>query len=1724
MKLNDEYKSYGAESNKAIAENLEIPAIEYYTPKEVVSLPLEVSVYPEDSSSSNIDANASVNTTQTNSDNFQDTKDQLDKYNDSRNTADGVKSPDINASDSLVESGAASETAGAAEATATTVTSTVASLAGSVSVIAAAAAVMATVAGGVLEREPEIKSEYYEVGTNYIKYEIDVDSLSDDIEYIIRVSNPTYSKDFKIESSGMQRQIVTGLKPFRNYDVEIIGISKELGEIPYYKHECSTNQLPMPKAVFQFEPHFDYILGKIDLDYEAFISDFYNAGGNEYLQIYVGSKLLVDNHELPEDHFFKGTIRNINQLNDITAVAYSDYDDGREIHEGIEIGRFGYDITLPEDFSFETDYKAIYTFDDSCFYNDFNFDTGNILTVTTNFTNEEDPDELYRIDVYNAGDLDLNPNSLPLASITSNTKEVDLNLDAYVKYVDVKFTQLKRKGDDLIEYESSLIKTVEIDPKIMETDEFRFNSFGYYYEMHITDDYHGYGDIEVGITKNYNDGTSQRDTQFGDGYVSIEGSYDDNKNSNDVESFDLEIKYNNTTIENTRIYNNVSLKLSQFDVDDDGNIIIPYEILLPENATIESIWASINYADMDNDYDTKIGQFVLRSINSNIISGVCSVDYRINGRLITKEIDVDEYDLGAEVTVSYYAAHYNSYYDTINLKFETLLDGKNVNVNPDIYVIGDNGDEVPFADRYVPVYEFNEFHGYQIANTLYDQELDGYVFKYRLNANGFDNNIKTVGVLNSSAEYYIDGFKNVTAGYVLDNKPYVDYLKTTNADGTVNYYFDTKFVEESSNHYGRIEYSYEEDGKTIFKYLDFSADRYIELDNLKDLNYKFYYDLYYYDSINDIYYDIYPRAITDSGAKEYSQIYCYECREVKNSNVLNLSSATIAKNLSRVNSEFIDFSLNLKDLVTNEEISVLYDDNKYIIPFKTKDDEGVILNQDGEGYLYTNMNPEDDPSELPYVYYIAVSNDTVFVELMINNVSSTSPDTAIVSFTGAPNEFVDNYNQNVVEMFDASKLSSTEKVTIGTFSGTYDLSNLVVQDYGNSESGYELLVKGIVFNSTDSRDRLRIDVVYKGTVVASKYIYPGNDPDSFKYIDVAAAYTDVELKFVEVKYQEISTIIMEIPDVYEIEVGEAEIVEKYSVDPVKVIDSLSVNIINEATVNIDVTSNDFSNYKIKVEYEAKQFETSNYTKWTVEGNIGDTNVQFDYMSGVRNVKAIIYNDDNPISIFDIVFDCNTSDYNYNDGDDSISIPYELIIPENVKLTPNSSLNDENITSIFGNYVITELDSSNVSLNFFIEYQLDGTLVSYSFTKAVTLEGEIEIDGNINLFSGNSSYGSYSDYPDKVYLDESTGIAYYNNNGDYYDKNGNLMPEGDMIYANSSNDVYTYSGTLIQKIGCFMVPYEKEYVISVHTAGGNILRSDGTAITGVYELNGNSPDVKLDEYTISSSDVSGIYLTFLHEIVSQYYDSNKDLILSQLHCELSFDILVDGKVIDSKIIEFTTPSIDKKIDENAFNYNEDNFEIDKNIDGTLDLVIDTGFDYESYSNYVYKLKLYENTHEEDYYKTLVYESDYLTSNQVEIKNVIDSRICVSVEAYYVSGDNYILDKAFNNIAIINSSILSLEFDYDNISNTILLDKNYINLDYLNGSMLMEFTNNSGVKGTIDLSDSGLQSVGLTNVYVTDNNDGTISIKLQASSAINVRGTLSISQGNQELGYTLVVYTV
>ena len=1692
--MKSEFNDVGTEFNKSINEvNPGLEAAKYY---EVAPSGDELFLVKETSSDEGTQSASKQSV-----EDYQDFQEKMDNINRFNNTADGTQSPDMNSVNAANEAELVAEAqAGAATSASVSVSSTVASLAGSVSVITVAGVVVAIVAGGVMEKAPTIVSENYETGANYIKYEIDVTELSENMDYYIKVSNPSFSVEYPIIESGLQKQIVPDLKPYRNYEVSVISKEPTLGDIVYHTTTVSTSVLPKPVAVFEFTPNFDHILGKYDLEYETYISDYYNNSNNVYLQVYVGNKLIVDDHDLPENHFFRGTIKNITNSGAISAIVYGDYTDGKDWYYDSEIGKYGYEPDIPEGFEFRNDYRSLYTFDDNCFYKSFDSVNGTTLNVKTNFE-AADEDDSYRIDILNNDEI--------IDSIVSTEKEVSFKIQPYIKNVDIKFTPLKNTDGGLVEFEASLVKGVDIDPNIFEKKEFRMYDGGYYFEAVCTNTTSFENEFDLTITLNNKDGSKTVENQKFTEVASVEGSQE-----GDVESYDILITYGDLIIEKIHIINEECFTLSSdFDIDDDGSVLVPFEVVLPEGAIFKSFTSYLNNNEVT--FKDTTGTLKFDKLDTNTVSISGYLEYEYNGISFERNIYIENFDLGVDLRVSYYAPHLLSSYQYMDLKFEAYIKDKLVNFNFDPAFYNSDDEEMSFSPN----------------EDIYRVSFDGNEIKYDLSSDGFEIDSLDLtnfdsDVCNSSNPDYDINFEKYTI-----NNP-VNYFKTINEDGTVNYYFDTNFTDTSTNssyeHQYRIRYSYlNSNNERIYKYTDNTTAKTIKLENIKDLDYKFECQMFYHDLTYGF----------DYGIKVNESQYI-PCELIESSSVFTANSISLA-NLRKDREYYtvIDFAVSYGLLDTSKEIEVLYKNNKILIPFKNETDEGVESNSSYYAYYYDN-----EDSSLGYkVMVFKNQNDDSIEHIMVEAYVKEAEDDftyeATITVNSKLDVIIDKYvsDNGSDDIINSASAGGEANYNVG-YKANYNIDSMSVTTEYNDYYGVNYInVSGIEFNSENDNDKLLIEAYSNGVLVGETTIGNGETSAS---IEVDPAYTNIEIVVSEYVIQHPQPFGgYEIEEVYTTKISEQDR-QNVSVDPIDVVTNVSVTETADA-IQFDVTAvDDFSEYNLKV--TKYYYLITNGVKATTlstdytNGDVGSTTVSLtnEEAHAVSKYVIEVYRGDRVFAIYEMNLEPEIGNYTYVDGEDYITLPYNLKLPEGAALvsgTITAGIGDpDSIDSETGTITVTQLETNVIDIMFDITYELNGVQVQYSYTYTKELEGELDVDYTIYSYQGNSSYGDFSCNQD-IKFDQETNKIYYYKNGSYYDDDGNEAPDS-AVSSNYKNTIYVLKveGMKVD-IGCFKnLEYNSNYTLNVIKAGGNIINTSTGEIKYSYQINSNPPNIETS-YLENSSQIQGIYITFLHTNKSiEYY--NYDVYGINL-CELEFSIIAGGNIVYSKSLEIDEPSKNTVVTESAFSIDRAaiNNTVTTNSDDTINMTIDTGFDSAANPNYAYKVILYNRL---DYYGydsgEKLYESDYLTSDEVTINDLANTNYEVYIEVYYSKDGEYIKYNSYKlgnaNSPFANANGWNYDSSTTSYTNTLYLDTNFINQDYLDGTKTLDIKI-KGVTASIDLTDTEEQFVSTNTRVQVLNDNGVISVAIIGKTDSSyARGTVTISQGNASIGYVDVTYTI
>lgn len=1306
--MNDEFKEFGNELNNSIPEFKQIKAIEYYQPKEAVVPAAEMALVNEDSSDDSTPKDSEQ--IQASKDKIADQKERLDRINKFRNT-DNTGLNQIEA-----ESAATATSASASSATATTTSSIVstATLTSGVTIISAAA-VIATggIGGAVFAPKPVINYATYETGSDYLVYEMDVE-VSENYNYKIKVSNDTFVEEYPIESSGIQRRIVSGLIPDRRYDVEIICDDGGVFDRSFYSYPCYTDKIKKPSAVFNFTPVLDYEEGVYNLSYEVFLSDYYDRAAETFLQIYDSEEMIVETYELDDKNYFRGELFNLGNNTELSAIAYTTYKG-----EVIEIGTYGYVCKYPDDF-LSIDNMQVSTFDlnsDSVTY-DCNFDTGNQITINTNFDNSKDKREYYRLDVYNGNEL--------LDSVKTDEAEVTLNVSPAVVNVTVSLTPIKKVDGKEIEFKP-IEKNYSVDPGYFDNKEFRTQEYGYYFEIEYTGpDLEN--ELDLVITTNYSDGTHEKVEESFTGRYDIEGGFN-NHTVDDVEDINVQIKYGDILLfDYNHIPNIEDATFGDFELNDDGSINLPYEINIPKYSTLNSVYISfLDGTSQQFELSELSGELLIEELNSNALSGSIIVSYTTRDGVSTEAvIEPQTIDIGAEVETTYYIAHENSYYSYLNIKFDSTLNGKNINLNLIPYVYSRFSNEYEIIDL-SSARKYGDYYSIYIDSVEVEEEDPdtGEIktktvrsLKYKFDSTGFKTDPVEITIPTGSAfDEYEENINSYSAGYS-GEESYINYLKDQNEDGTVSYYFDTMLESGNGKHYGRIEYSYNENGKTYYLYSDFSQGKAISLLNLPDREYDFKYAVYYLNPIDGYYYD---STITASLSSDIS----YEGKEVSASSAIPLSNPSI---VTENENTYILFDVDLDYLISSEPITVTVGGKTYEILYLSSTDTGAEEYEDGYRYFYGEDN---------YMYAVIVLDNKFSVEFSIQG----EYETASINLTSVPSMVLTKFDN-----LDSSKYQKEIEVNVGEYTGIYDESKFSVSTTtGGSGERNTISVDLSSFSATDSRDKLLIEAYSDGILVASVL----GDAGEVVSLNVDPGYTKIKLKITEQKIETFSTRFIDTRlETYTLSYNSFELPDEISFSEEIIVSNVSVNVTDNSYL-ISVTADNFDDYVI----EACQVYNDGTKSDVYIGEKGQTSynknedVDFTNISyiEVRISEYAYWGNNIARSIYKIYLTPEITDFTYTDNDE-IVIPYTYS-PDGLEIdTTESEVTVANQIFAFGEDItLTSISSNEVEIQFNITATTtSGIKISYNFKYVYELSADhFEVDYYVSSFSTSYYENGYS---------------------------------------------------------------------------------------------------------------------------------------------------------------------------------------------------------------------------------------------------------------------------------------------------------------------------------------------------------------------------------------------
>ena len=186
--------------------------------------------------------------------------------------------------------------------------SSIAGTIGTVATTAIGAVGAVAIASNFLLAAPQMDIISLDIGCDYVHYVVEVSDLDLDSKYSIIIENG-YNKFVCSIEEGTNENIVTGLKPYCEYKMSLVVDNKELGgEITYNSESFYTKKPESPTAAFKYNLNPDFENSLMNLNYNIFISDYYQEGYDYYYTISYADEIVYQNDDLSNDYYFNGSI------------------------------------------------------------------------------------------------------------------------------------------------------------------------------------------------------------------------------------------------------------------------------------------------------------------------------------------------------------------------------------------------------------------------------------------------------------------------------------------------------------------------------------------------------------------------------------------------------------------------------------------------------------------------------------------------------------------------------------------------------------------------------------------------------------------------------------------------------------------------------------------------------------------------------------------------------------------------------------------------------------------------------------------------------------------------------------------------------------------------------------------------------------------------------------------------------------------------------------------------------------------------------------------------------------------------------------------------------------------------------------------------------------------------------------------------------------------------
>ena len=1265
--MNDEFNKSVNEYNKDVSEYKKFDAIEYLPLPEVRKDGEEILKYKEDSSDSG-----------------KKDLDELRKKIDDINNIEKRDINELNQNNTTELNGIDAPQGALAESTTANVVATSTTLAGGVTVLSAAAVVAGSMAGGIMDKAPDVVSCNIEVGADYLIYEIDLENLTMGADYKIKVYNDSFSIEYPVDTTGINRKLVTGLTPLRTYNISVIGNAGVFEDYVFYTTQCYTSVNELPKALFEFTPILDEQNHVYSLQYDIYFSNYYNIASSPSLEIYSTRDMLIEDFELDENNFFRGVLEDLPDNEEINARVYGAIDGEREL-----ISEYGYMTEYPDGFiSYDKMFASTYEFDEKSITSSYDIEKGNILDITTNFKLGLDKTEYLRFDIYDSDDNLIN-------TINSTDETLEIILDPIYTNVNIKVTEIKEKNGEAIEYgykeQSYSFSPLFGDIKLYLSNE--MFSLGLLY---LASEEELDKEFSIDVIKNYSNNNSITTTETFTGleYAS-ELSFDDSYTLEDLLSIDIVISYGDIKLYKTNIIK-PEITYSDFDVSDSGNVILGYDIKEIEGYTFNNaVFALYDGATIEQEVTSLNGEIEIEELNKNFISGDFSINYKTSdGTQIDYVLELTK-DLAAEVEVVGYASMHNSqlYY---NLDFITTLNGKEINMTLDIITdkTVDDAADITLEKASIDEAKYDmdgKFYSIRMPDENYSSSITKYQISYIINTEGFSNDENFVTLSkdiltahdNTNHERYNFTFNNETL-----------YVKAKNSNGLTNYYFNTGFSSENSNIYQRIFYSYIDNGVTKYGYTPYFTSSSYVIENLGDFDYTFDYRVYYY---NDYYYE---NELDIASGYSYTGV-----KEVSGTNLLISESDMIYQDNSDI---AITFTLDNRFLNTGENIIVTYNDLEYEIEIKE-----AISSDSSDSYSYSYDGDT-------YSYYVEIMMDNgefknFNVILTLNDLTLLTTDVKL-SVPFSPNNFITSSGFELDE-----DLSYVSDIDICKYSGTYNEEETInsISEASLSHGEYNITVYVADFTSSDSRDSYRLEF-YNGDEIIDTTNY---------YATIPAIYDSVSIRLVLYRAANDYEVIFKT-----VELGEVSLEKKYYVNDV-VFENSGESYSFSAELNSEVT---FSKIEYTEYYLDGTKASFNSTEATIEKET--------QMSNISKIEFNIYYTDGTFDILAGKYVYNASDITgFNLGDVSLDDDMNILLSYDTTLTDIQLVEylDTSVEEInsSGTFIIDNLISNEIEFRIRRMYTDEyGNTVDLTYVIYKVLS--IDIDSDYYL---STTYVSNEDY-------------------------------------------------------------------------------------------------------------------------------------------------------------------------------------------------------------------------------------------------------------------------------------------------------------------------------------------------------------------------------------------